>query len=74
MSISKMFAIVGINIVLPFVNGVMLGFGEIFAREVVRTGRQWWNAGLGLFGGRGGGGFGGGRGTSGVGLIGSRGF
>ncbi|TFK50107.1 hypothetical protein OE88DRAFT_1719457 [Heliocybe sulcata] len=25
----------GINFVLPFINGVMLGFGEIFAKEVV---------------------------------------
>jgi hypothetical protein len=47
----------------------MLGFGEIFAREVVRTSRHWWRAGLGIFG-RGSGG----RGTSGVGLSGSGGF
>ncbi|EKM58185.1 uncharacterized protein PHACADRAFT_171433 [Phanerochaete carnosa HHB-10118-sp] len=26
---------IGINLLLPFVNGVMLGFGEIFAKEVV---------------------------------------
>ncbi len=24
----------GVNLVLPFINGVMLGFGEIFAHEV----------------------------------------
>jgi hypothetical protein len=48
----------------------MLGFGEIFAREVVRTGRHWWNAGTSLFGGRGLGG----RGTTGAGLSGSGGF
>ena len=72
-SISKIFAIVGINILLPFVNGVMLGFGEIFAREAVRTGRHWWNTGTGLFGRRGGSGLGG-RGTSGAGLSGSGGF
>ena len=69
LSISKVLAIVGINLVLPFVNGVMLGFGEIFAREAVRTGRFWWRNGISLFG-RGSGG----RGTSGVGLSGSGGF
>jgi hypothetical protein len=69
LSVSKVFAIIGINLVLPFVNGVMLGFGEIFAREAVRTGKHWWNAGVGIFG-RGAAG----RGTSGVGLSGSRGF
>jgi hypothetical protein len=69
LSVSKVLAILGINIVLPFVNGVMLGFGEIFAREAVRTGRHWWNAGLGIFG-RGAGS----RATSGAGLGGGRGF
>jgi hypothetical protein len=69
LSVSKVLAIVGINLVLPFVNGVMLGFGEIFAREAVRTGKFWWRNGISLFG-RGNSG----RGTSGVGLSGSGGF
>lgn len=30
-----LFASLAINLLLPFVNGVMLGFGEIFAKEVV---------------------------------------
>jgi hypothetical protein len=47
----------------------MLGFGEIFAREAVRTGKFWWRNGISLFG-RGNSG----RGTSGVGLSGSGGF
>lgn len=33
---------VGINLILPFINGVMLGFGEIFARETVIFGRRLW--------------------------------
>jgi hypothetical protein len=70
LSVSKVLAIVGINLVLPFINGVFLGFGEIFAREAVRTGRYWWRNGISLFG-RGGNA---GRGTSGVGLSGSGGF
>ncbi|KZV67440.1 hypothetical protein PENSPDRAFT_754935 [Peniophora sp. CONT] len=43
---------VGINLLLPFVNGVMLGFGEIFAKDVVMGWLGW----------------GKGKGTSGVGL------
>lgn len=41
-SLSRIAAVVGINIVLPFINGVMLGFGEIFAREVIAWTRGWW--------------------------------
>jgi hypothetical protein len=41
-SIARIAAVVGINLILPFVNGVMLGFGEIFARETVIFGRRWW--------------------------------
>ncbi|KDQ19355.1 hypothetical protein BOTBODRAFT_170460 [Botryobasidium botryosum FD-172 SS1] len=33
--ILALFSTLAINLVLPFVNGVMLGFGEIFARNVV---------------------------------------
>lgn len=53
-----LFAAVAINLLLPFVNGVMLGFGEIFAKNVVlqwfgwnkpaRTGRVATTVGLGL--------------------------
>lgn len=41
-SIARIAAVVGINLILPFINGVMLGFGEIFARETVIFGRRWW--------------------------------
>ncbi|ODN81593.1 hypothetical protein L202_02005 [Cryptococcus amylolentus CBS 6039] len=69
LSVSKIFAVIGINLVLPFINGVMLGFGEIFAREVLKVGKEVWRGERGIFG------FGGrrgtgGRGTSGVGLSG----
>lgn len=30
-----LFSSLAINLLLPFVNGVMLGFGEIFAKNVV---------------------------------------
>ncbi|KAF9496770.1 hypothetical protein BDN71DRAFT_1468269 [Pleurotus eryngii] len=53
-----LFAAVAINLLLPFVNGVMLGFGEIFAKNVVlqwfgwskpaRTGRVATAVGLGF--------------------------
>jgi hypothetical protein len=33
-------ASLGINLLLPFINGVMLGVGEIFAKEVIGV---WWN-------------------------------
>lgn len=39
---ARIAAVVGINIVLPFINGVMLGFGEIFARELIKVTRGWW--------------------------------
>lgn len=32
---------VAINVLLPFVNGVMLGFGEIFAKNVIVTWLGW---------------------------------
>ncbi|OCF61197.1 hypothetical protein L486_00842 [Kwoniella mangroviensis CBS 10435] len=63
----RVLAVIGINLVLPFVNGVFLGFGEIFAREVVRVGKLVWKGERTWFGlGRGAAG----RGTSGVGLSG----
>ena len=72
LSVGRVLAVLGINLVLPFVNGVMLGFGEIFAREVVRAGRVWYHGGgsfvASLFG------RGNGRGVGGVGLNGSGGF
>ncbi|GHJ86430.1 hypothetical protein NliqN6_2832 [Naganishia liquefaciens] len=39
---ARIAAVVGINVVLPFINGVMLGFGEIFARECIRVVRGVW--------------------------------
>ncbi|KAJ9113883.1 hypothetical protein QFC19_000077 [Naganishia cerealis] len=45
-SLARIAAVVGINLVLPFINGVMLGFGEIFAREVISWTRSWWKGGL----------------------------
>ncbi|WOO79236.1 uncharacterized protein LOC62_02G002764 [Vanrija pseudolonga] len=38
----RVLAALGINLVLPFINGIMLGLGEITAREAVRVGRLWW--------------------------------
>ena len=72
LSAGRVAAVLGINLVLPFINGVMLGFGEIFAREVLRAGRVWYHGGgsfvAHLFG------RGNGRGVGGVGLNGSGGF
>ncbi|ORX40668.1 hypothetical protein BD324DRAFT_611731 [Kockovaella imperatae] len=75
MSFPRILAVLGINLVLPFINGVMLGFGEIFAREFVKVGRIWWRTGgnfwammMGQEEPRG---FGGARGVSGVGLRGN---
>ena len=77
-SVSRVLAVLGINMVLPFINGVMLGFGEIFAREVVKVGKMVYRGEMSLFGwGKGRGKdnrFGGARGVSGVGLSGSGGF
>lgn len=42
LTLSRVVAALGINLVLPFINGVFLGLGEIFAREAVRVGRIWW--------------------------------
>ena len=81
LTMSRIIAVIGINLVLPFVNGVMLGFGEIFAREVVKVGKVWWRAGGSLL--RSSQNryqrsvddtFAGGRGVAGVGLSGSGGF
>lgn len=41
-SLLRFSAVLGINLILPFINGVMLGFGEIFARETVAWGKSWW--------------------------------
>jgi len=84
LSFFRVVAVMGINLVLPFVNGVMLGFGEIFAREVVKVGKIWWKEGGSLLRSterrssseahdmdRS---FAGGRGIAGVGLSGSGGF
>ncbi|KIR62478.1 hypothetical protein I314_03421 [Cryptococcus bacillisporus CA1873] len=70
LSIPRIFAVIGINLVLPFINGVMLGFGEIFAREVVRVGKAVWRGERSLFNWGRGSGLGG-RGTTGVGLRGT---
>lgn len=37
---------IGINLLLPFVNGVMLGFGEIFAKNVVLGWLGWPKGGV----------------------------
>ncbi|KAK8853138.1 hypothetical protein IAR55_003839 [Kwoniella newhampshirensis] len=75
LTFSRVLAVVGINLVLPFINGVMLGFGEIFAREVVRVGKAVWRGERALFGSWSNRGQGlGGRGATGVGLSGSGGF
>ena len=78
LSFSRVFAVMSINLVLPFINGVMLGFGEIFAREVVKVSRSWWREGGSVFRSserrdpdRS---FGGGRGVAGVGLSAGGGF
>lgn len=47
-SLLRITAVLGINLVLPFINGVMLGFGEIFARETVQWTRRWWRGEVGL--------------------------
>lgn len=78
LTVGRIAAVLGINLVLPFINGVMLGFGEIFAREVVKVGRVWYREGGNLFSmifGRGRGEASGrSRGVGGVGLSGSGGF
>lgn len=50
LSLARVVAVVGINFVLPFINGVMLGFGEIFARETVKVGRLFWRGEREVFG------------------------
>ncbi|KAK4683839.1 hypothetical protein P7C73_g6380, partial [Tremellales sp. Uapishka_1] len=83
LSVSRVVAVLGINLLLPFINGVMLGFGEIFARETVKFGKVWWREGKSLFGGRtqrnwgeseNSQAYGAGRGVASVGLSGSGGF
>lgn len=77
LSLSRVVAVLGINLFLPFVNGVMLGFGEIFAREVVKVGRLVIKGERSLFSGWGNGTSeerGRVRGVEGVGLSGSGGF
>lgn len=52
--LSLVLSSLAINLLLPFINGVMLGFGEIFAKDVVvgwfgwKTRRGSTAAGLGL--------------------------
>ncbi|KAL7418475.1 hypothetical protein Q5752_006933 [Cryptotrichosporon argae] len=74
LSWSRLAAVLGINLVLPFINGVALGFGEIFAREAVKAGRLWWRGDRAIFGWTRGGQDGARRGTATVGLSGSGGF
>ena len=50
LSFGRVMAVIGINLVLPFVNGIMLGFGEIFAREIIKVSRIAWREGRGVFG------------------------
>lgn len=50
LTFSRIVAALGINLVLPFVNGIMLGLGEITAREGVRSLRLWWKGERPLFG------------------------
>ncbi len=87
LTFSRIVAVLGINLVLPFINGVMLGFGEIFAREAVKVGKIWWTEGNSFFRSSDSGSddrirlergrddsSAGGRGIAGVGLSGSGGF
>lgn len=45
-SVRAVLAAVAVNLLIPFVNGIALGFGEIFGREVLvgyfGFGRRWW--------------------------------
>ena len=43
--VTAFFSSLAVNLFLPFVNGVMLGFGEIFAKEVVMGWLGWKNSG-----------------------------
>jgi hypothetical protein len=79
LSASRVLAVLGINLVLPFINGVMLGLGEIFARETLQVvGRKWWRNKRSVFGGSWGDAgkheTSAGRGVGSVGLSGSGGF
>lgn len=50
LTVSRVFAALGINLILPFINGIMLGLGEITAREGVREFRLWWKGERAFFG------------------------
>jgi hypothetical protein len=52
LTVSRVLAALGINLVLPFINGIMLGLGEITAREGVRAARLWWRGERAIFGWR----------------------
>jgi hypothetical protein len=39
--VAALFSSLAINLLLPFVNGVMLGFGEIFAKNVILRWLGW---------------------------------
>lgn len=45
-SVRTLLAALAVNLLIPFVNGIALGFGEIFGREVLvgyfGFGRRWW--------------------------------
>jgi len=41
MRVKALFSAMAINMLLPFVNGVMLGFGEIFAKNVIMEWLGW---------------------------------
>ena len=45
--VKALFSSVAINMLLPFVNGVMLGFGEIFAKNVIMGWMGWKASGPG---------------------------
>jgi len=50
LTVSRVLAALGINLLLPFINGIMLGLGEITAREGVRITRLWWKGERAIFG------------------------
>lgn len=47
--LTALFSSLAINFFLPFVNGIMLGFGEIFAKNVLFVNMKWpWKSRPGL--------------------------
>jgi len=47
--VTALFSSLAINLFLPFVNGVMLGFGEVFAKNVLFVNLKWpWKSRPGL--------------------------